>query len=86
MSSSKKELDTKVLWFKTALSIWLDRHAIITRITSSSKKLWNKEVAQSKKIWAKRKKRLDKSSGATKDLKNARNGYYHIIRKAKREC
>lgn len=86
LSSSKKDLDSEVLWFETALGTWLDRHAKITRVTSFSKRWWNDEVAQAMKPWAREKRRLSHSSSATEELKKARNAYYHVIRKAKREC
>lgn len=33
-SYSKKDLDSEFLWFKSALSKWLDKHAKKTRVTS----------------------------------------------------
>ena len=84
--SSQKDLDSQVLWFETRLSSWLDKYAKITRITSFSKRWWNDEVAEARKTWAREKRRLNNSFGTTKQLKKARNTYYHVIRKAKREC
>ena len=38
LSSNKNDLDSEVLWFETALGIWLDKYAKITRVTSFSKR------------------------------------------------
>ena len=57
LSSSKKDLDFKVLWFETTLGMWLDRHAKVPRVTFFSKKCWNDEVAQARKTWAREKKK-----------------------------
>ncbi len=79
-------MDSEVLWSEATLSRWLDKHAKIARVTFFSKRWWNNEVVQAKKTWAKEKKRLSDNSGTTEERKKARNAYYHIIRKAKREC
>ncbi len=84
--SSKKDLDLEVLWFETMLSIWFDKHAKITKVSSFSKRWWNDEVVEARKTWAREKRRLKNSFGVTEELKKARNAYYHIIQKVKREC
>ena len=84
--SSKRELDFEVKWFETALEVWLDKFAKITKVTSYSKRWWNDEVAQARKTWAREKKRLTAYANITKELKKAYNVYYHTIRKVKRQC
>lgn len=84
--SSKMELDSEVEWFEVTLGIWLDKFAKVTRLTSYSKKWWNDEVVQARKTWAKEKRRLRGCLNSNKELKKVRNAYYHIIRKAKRQC
>ena len=84
--SSKRELDSEVKWFETALGIWLDKFAKITKVTSYSKKWWNDEVAQAKKTWAREKRRLPGYANITKELKKACNVSYHTTQKVKRQC
>lgn len=64
----------------------MDKYAKVTKVTAYSKRWWNKEVAQARKVWAKEKRRLGTCPNTTAELKKARNAYYHIIRKVKGEC
>ena len=43
-------------------------------------------MAQARKIWIKEKKMLGQTTLDRKKLKQARNIYYRVVRKAKREC
>ena len=56
------------------------------RVTSYSKRWWNKEVAEARKIWAKEKKIWGHTSPDREKLKKARNAFYRLVRKAKRKC
>ena len=56
------------------------------RVTPYSKRWWNKEVVEARKRWAKEKKTWGKTTLDREKLKQARNTFYHIVRKAKREC
>ena len=56
------------------------------RVTSHSKRWWNKEVAQACKVWAKEKKIWGQITPNREKSKQARNAFYRIVRKAKREC
>lgn len=55
-TSLKIDLDDEVEWFESTLSSFLDKHAKILRVSSFSKRCWNKEVAEARKIWARAKK------------------------------
>ena len=85
-SSTKEDLDKEVEWFESKLVKLLNNHAKITRITAYSKRWWNEEVAEARKIWAKDKKRLSGKEGLKEELRQARYSYYRTIRKAKRLC
>ena len=50
------------------------------------KRWWNDEVTQAKKAWAREKMGMENIFNAIEELKKAQNAYYHVIRKAKREC
>ena len=50
-----------------------------------SKRWWNKEVAKAQKIQAKEKKQQEQILPDRKRLKKARNAFYCLIRKVKRE-
>ena len=83
---TKQELDKEVEWFQETLTGLLNKHAKITQITSYSKRWWNKEVAKARSTWAKDKKRLGRDEDLKEEFKQARNRYFRIIKKAKREC
>ena len=80
-SSTKEDLDKEVEGFESRLAQLLNAHAKVLRITAYSKRWWNDEVTQARKIWAQDKKRLSEE-----ELRQARNLYYRTIRKAKRAC
>lgn len=86
IESSMQDLDDEVEWFEAKLSQLLDRHAKITRVGAYSKRWWNKEVAEARKVWAQDKKKYGRNISFKEELRQARNAYYHTIRKAKREC
>ena len=48
--STKEDLDKEVEWFESKLVKLLNNHAKVTRITAYSKRWWNKEVAEARKI------------------------------------
>ena len=83
---TKQELDKEVEWFEEKLTELLNKHAKITQITSFSKRWWNKEVAEARSTWAKDKKRFGRDEDQKEEFKQARNWYFRIIKKAKREC
>lgn len=56
------------------------------RVTSYSKRWWNKEVETARKSWAKEKKIWGKITPDREKFKQARNAFYRIMRKVKREC
>ena len=86
LGCTRQELDQEVEWFEKKLAELLNNHAKITQITSHSKRWWNEEVAQARLIWAKDKRRLSRREDLKEELKQARNQYYRVIRKAKRVC
>ena len=49
-------LDQEVGWIEDTLTDLLNRYSKIMRVTSYSKRWWNKEVAHARKVWAKEKK------------------------------
>ena len=71
-----EELDQEVEWFEKKLTELLNNHAKITKITSYSKRWWNKEVAKTQSIWAKDKRRLSRNEDLKKEFKQAQNRYY----------
>ena len=83
---TKQELDQEVEWFERKLTELLNNHVKITQITSYSKQWWNRKVAEARLTWAKNKRRLGRNEDLKEEFKYARNQYYWIIRKAKREC
>ena len=56
------------------------------RVTFYLKRWWNEEVAQARKTWAKEKKTWGQVTPNREKLKQARNMFYRLVRKAKREC
>lgn len=84
-TSSIKNLDDEVDWFEKTLSVVLDAHAKVLRVTSFSKRWWNKEVSEARRVWAKEKKKWEKVTPDAAKFKQARNLFYRIIRKTKRE-
>ena len=85
MHKKSQDLDDEVEWFEAKLSQLLDRHAKITRVGSYSKRWWNKEVAEARRVWAQDKKKYRGNVSFKEELRQARNAYYHTIHKVKRE-
>ncbi len=79
-------LDQEVKWIEDTLTNILNAYSKIMRVTCYSKRWWNEEVAKARKIWAKEKKVWGQVTPNREKLKQARNAFYHIVRKAKREC
>ena len=79
-------LDQEVGWIENTLTDLLNKYSKIMRVTSHSKRWWNKEVAQACKVWAKEKKIWGQITPNREKSKQARNAFYRIVRKAKREC
>lgn len=84
--SHKKDLDEEVYWIEKNLAEVLNTHAKILRVTFFSKRWWNAEVVEAKKTWAKGKREWGTVTPNKTKLKQARNLYYRIVRKAKRQC
>ena len=55
-SCTRQELDKEVKWVETLLTHILNAHSKSMRVTPFSKRWWNKEVAEARKIWAREKK------------------------------
>ena len=85
-SCTCQELDKEVKWIEALLTQIINTHSKSMRVTPFSKRWWNKEVAEARKIWAREKKLWGKISPNRKKLKQARNAFYHIVRRVKREC
>ena len=79
-------LDLEVEWIEDTLTDLLNKYSKVMRVTSHSKRWWNKEVAQARKLWAKEKKIWGKITPNREKLKQARNIFYRTVRKAKRKC
>lgn len=78
-------LDLEVEWIEDTLTDLLNKYNKVMRVTSYSKKWWNKEVAQARKVWAKEKKIWGKLIPNREKLKQARKRFYRTVRKTKRE-
>ena len=70
-SSTNEDLNREVEWFESKLVRLLNNHAKIMRIISYSKRWWNEEVAEARKMWAKNKKRLSGDEDLKDELKQA---------------
>ena len=73
-------------WIEDTLTDLLNKYSKIMRVTSYSNRWWNKKVAQARKVWAKETKRWGQTTPNKEKLKQVRNAFYCIVRKAKREC
>ena len=85
-TSNRRDLDEEVDWVEENLAEVLNAHAKILRVTSFSKRWWNKEVAEARKTWARAKRKWGTVTPDTVKLKQARNLFYRVVRKAKRQC
>ena len=83
---SQKDLDQEVEWIESTLTEILNTNCKITRVTSYSKRWWNKEVEKARKSWAKDKKIWGQITPNKKKFKQARNAFYRIVRNAKRDA
>lgn len=85
ITSSQRDLDEEVGWLEENLADGFNTHAKIIRVTSFSKRWWNKEVAEARKTWAKAKKQWGTATPDRDKFKEARNLFYRAVRKAKRQ-
>lgn len=85
-TSLKEDLDEEVEWFESNLILLLDKHAKVLYVSPFSKRWWNDEVAKARKTWARAKKSYGREDRYQDELKQARNTYYRVIRKAKKVC
>ena len=83
---TKLEFDKEAGWFQEKLTELLNNHAKITKITSYSKRWWNKEVSEARLTWARDKRRLGRSEDLREEFKQAQYQYFRTIKKAKRVC
>ena len=84
-NSQKEDLEYEAAWLEETLTKTLDKHAKPIRITAYSKRWWNSEVKEARFHYAKA-KRTYKLNRNKKEVKQTRNSFYKILRKAKRIC
>ena len=84
-NSQKEDLEYEAAWLEETLTKTLDKHAKPIRITAYSKRWWNSEVKEARFHYAKA-RRAYKLNGNKKEIKQTRNSFYKILRKAKRIC
>jgi Reverse transcriptase (RNA-dependent DNA polymerase)/Endonuclease-reverse transcriptase len=89
--SNKEDLENEASWIEETLIDTLNLYAKPLRITAYSKRWWNSTVEKARLKYAQAKRRLKNSldrgsSQLKRELKLARNNYYYIVRKEKREC
>ena len=83
----QKKLNAKIEWVKTHLADTLTKYIKIIRIISFSKRWWNEEMKQTRKILSAAKRRWKKYiRDGNQRLREVRNQYYRVIRKAKKQC
>lgn len=81
----KENLEYEVAWLEKTLTKTLNKHAKSIRITAYSKRWWNSEVKEARFQYAKT-RRAYKLNGNKKEVKQAKNSFYKILRKAKKVC
>jgi macrodomain Ter protein organizer (MatP/YcbG family) len=89
--SNKEDLEEEANWIEKTLINTLNLYAKPLHITARSKRWWNSTVQEARLKYSQAKRRLKQSltRGSTQfkcELKLARNNYYYIVRKEKREC
>ena len=82
----KEDLDQEVEWIESTLTEILNKNCKLVRVTPYSKRWWNKEVETARRSLAKEKRTWEKITLDKEKFKQARNAFYRIVRKAKREC
>lgn len=85
-TSSKQDLDDELQWLESSLSSFLDKHSKILRVSPFSKRWWNEDVAEARKVWAQAKKTYQGKLEFKDELRQTQNTYYRIIRQAKPAC
>lgn len=83
---NQKHLDEEVDWIEKNLAEVLDTYAKILKVASFSKRWCNKEVAEARRTWAREKRKWGTVTPDTVTLKQTRNLFYRVVRKAKRQC
>ena len=89
--SNEEDLENEANWIEKTLINTLNLYAKPVRITAYSKRWWNSIVKEARLKYTQTKRKLKNSlvrgsSQFKRELKRARNNYYYIVRKEKREC
>jgi hypothetical protein len=86
--STKEDIEEEVRWIENTLTKVLNTHAKPLYISAFSKRWWNDKVKEARLKYSRRRReyKSQRNSLGLEKLKAARNNYYYIVRKEKREC
>jgi len=87
--ATKEEIENEAIWIEETLTKVLNLYAKPLRITAYSKRWWNNKVKDARLKYSQCRREYKnslKNDFITQKLKAARNNYYYIVRKEKREC
>jgi ribonuclease HI len=85
-SCSSESVVEEAEWLQSTLTEVLNQNAKALRVSAFSKRWWNAEIKEKRRQFA-RARRAWKAGNITEEsLREARNGFYCTIRRAKREC
>jgi hypothetical protein len=91
LKKNKEDLENEAAWIEKTLVNTLNLYTKLLRITAYSKRWWNPTIKKVRLKYTQVKRRFKNNlnRGSTRlkcELNLARNNYYYIIRKKKREC
>jgi hypothetical protein len=89
--STKEDLEEEANWIEKTLTNTLNLYAKPLHITTYSKRWWNSIVEKARLNYAQARRRLKQSPRRSStqlklELKSARNNYYYVVKKEKRQC
>jgi len=81
-----EDVEDKAQWMQGRLTAVLDKHAPPKPSRPGSKRWWTDEIKQERKKFSMSKRALKMEELSFEGYRQIRNGYYHHIRRAKREA
>jgi len=83
---TREEAIEEAEWLQSTLVETLNTHAKPLRVSAFSKRWWCAEIKEKRSSYARAKRAWKAGHSTDGELREARNGLYSSIRKAKREC
>ncbi|EED21750.1 endonuclease/reverse transcriptase, putative [Talaromyces stipitatus ATCC 10500] len=85
-TTSTEEVEREAEWIERTLTEVLNKHCKQIRLCARSKRWWNSEIEAERSVYSKACKAYQAGEISDEEHREARKGFYSLIRRAKREC